>query len=215
MLLLAGPAVAGAHPDLTIGVSSFPATLHPAIDPDLIKFYVLGFADRPVTAFDADGHLVCMLCAEIPTLANGDAKLEALPGGGQGMAVTFRFKPGLQWGDGAPLGAADLAFTARVGRDPASGFANTHTWSIVSGVDVLDAQTAVMHLTEVTYQFNQLGELLPAHLEAPVFAAATVPGQYMRDSVYSRAPTNPGLYNGPYRITGYEKQERRRIILPH
>ncbi len=208
MLLLAGPAVAGAHPDLTIGVSSFPATLHPAIDPDLIKFYVLGFADRPVTAFDADGHLVCMLCAEIPTLANGDAKLEALPGGGQGIAVTFRFKPGLQWGDGAPLGAADLAFTARVGRDPASGFANTHTWSIVSGVDVLDAQTAVMHLTEVTYQFNQLGELLPAHLEAPVFAAATVPGQYMRDSVYSRAPTNPGLYNGPYRITGYDTGSR-------
>jgi peptide/nickel transport system substrate-binding protein len=208
MLLLAGPAVAGAHPDLTIGVSSFPATLHPAIDPDLIKFYVLGFADRPVTAFDADGHLVCMLCAEIPTLANGDAKLEALPGGGQGIAVTFRFKPGLQWGDGAPLGAADLAFTARVGRDPASGFANTHTWSIVSGVDVLDAQTAVMHLTEVTYQFNQLGELLPAHLEAPVFAAATVPGQYMRGSVYSRAPTNPGLYNGPYRITGYDTGSR-------
>ena len=203
-LLLAGPAAAGAHPDLTIGVSSFPSTLHPAIDPDLIKFYVLGFADRPVTAFDPDGHLVCMLCAEIPTIANGGAKLEALPGGGQGMAVTFRFKPGLQWGDGAPLGAADLAFTARAGRDPDSGFANTHTWSIVSGVDVLDAQTAVLHFTEVTYQFNQLGELLPAHLEAPVFATATAPGQYARESVYSREPTNPGLYNGPYRISGYD-----------
>ncbi len=207
-LLLAGPAAAGAHPDLTIGVSSFPSTLHPAIDPDLIKFYVLGFADRPVTAFDPDGHLVCMLCAEIPTIVNGGAKLEALPGGRQGMTVTFRFKPGLQWGDGAPLGAADLAFTARVGRDPDSGFANTHTWSIVSGVDVLDAQTAVLHFTEVTYQFNQLGELLPAHLEAPVFAAATAPGQYMQDSVYSREPTNPGLYNGPYRISGYDTGSR-------
>lgn len=208
-LLLAGPAVAAeAHPDLTIGVSSFPSTLHPAIDPDLIKFYVLGFADRPVTTFDASGHLVCMLCTEVPSLANGGAKLEDLPGGKQGMAVTFHFRPGLQWGDGAPLGAADLAFTARVGRDPNSGFANTHTWSIVSGVDVVDPQTAVMHLTEVNYQFDQVGELLPAHLDAPVFDHASGPGDYMRQSAYSRAPTNPGLYNGPYLITGYDTGTR-------
>jgi peptide/nickel transport system substrate-binding protein len=208
-LLLAGPAAAAeSHSDLTIGVASFPSTLHPAIDPDLIKFYVLGFADRPVTAFDATGRLVCMLCTELPSLANGGAKLEDLPGGGHGMAVTFHFKPGLQWGDGAPLGAADLAFTARVGRDPNSGFANTHTWAIVSGVDVIDPQTAVMHLTEVNYQFDQLAELLPAHLEAPPFDHAANPGDYMRQSRYDRTPTDPGLYNGPYLITGYDPGTR-------
>jgi peptide/nickel transport system substrate-binding protein len=204
-LLLAGPAAAaGPHADLVIGVSSFPTTMHPAIDPELIKFYVLGFADRPVTTFDADGHLICLLCTEIPSLANGGAKLEELPDGRQGMAVTFHFKPGLQWGDGAPLGAADLAFTARVGRDPSSGFANTHTWEIVSRVDVVDPATAVMHLTERNYQFDRLGEMLPAHLEAPVFDHAAGPGEYMRQSQYSRAPTNPGLYNGPYLVTGYD-----------
>jgi peptide/nickel transport system substrate-binding protein len=208
-LLLAGPAAAGgAHPDLTIGVASFPSTLHPAIDPDLIKFYVLGFADRPVTTYDAGGHLVCLLCTELPSLANGGARLETLPDGRQGMAVTFHFKPGLQWGDGAPLGAADLAFTASVGRNPNSGFANTHTWSIVSRVDVPDPQTAVLHLTEVNYQFDQLGEVLPAHLEAPVFARAGGPGDYMRDSHYATAPTDPGLYNGPYLITGYDTGSR-------
>jgi peptide/nickel transport system substrate-binding protein len=208
-LLLTGRAVAaGAHPDLTIGVSSFPSTLHPAIDPDLIKFYVLGFADHPVTAFDASGQLVCLLCTEVPSLANGGARLEDLPGGGHGMAVTFHFKPNLQWGDGAPLGAADLAFTARVGRNPNSGFTNTHTWSIVSRVDVVDPQTAVMHYTELNYQFDQLAELLPAHLEAPVFDAAAGPGDYMRQSQYSRAPTNPGLYNGPYLITDYDTGSR-------
>jgi len=205
----AAPAAATtAHPDLTIGVSSFPSTLHPAIDPDLIKYYVLGFAARPVTAFDATGHLTCLLCVRLPSLANGDAKLEDLPGGKRGMAVTFRFLPGLQWGDGAPLGAADLAFTARVGRDPSSGFANTHTWSIVSGVDVVDQQTAVVHLAEVNYQFDQLGELLPAHLDGPVFDHASGPGDYMRQSTYSRAPTDPGLYNGPYLITGYDTGSR-------
>ena len=208
-LLLTGPAAAApAHPDLTIGVASFPSTLHPSIDPDLIKFYILGFADRPVTAFDATGHLVCMLCTEVPSIANGDAKLEDLPDGRHGMAVTFHFKPGLQWGDGAPLGAEDLAFTARVGRDPNSGFANTHTWEIVSRVDVVDPQTAVVHYSELNYQFDQLSELLPAHLEAPVFEHASGPGAYMQQSTYNRAPTNPGLYNGPYLVTGYDTGSR-------
>ena len=206
-LLAAGPAAA-AHPDLTIGVASFPSSLHPATDPDLIKFYILGFADRPVTTFDPDGHLVCLLCARIPSLANGDARLEDLPGGGQGMAVTFHFRPGLQWGDGAPLGAADLAFTARVGRDPNSGFANTHTWEIISRVDVLDPQTAVLHYTQPNYQFDQIAELLPAHLEQPILDHAAGPGDYMRQSTYNREPTNPGLYNGPYLIAGYDPGTR-------
>ena len=200
LALLCGAALAQPHKTLVIGVSSFPTTLHPAIDPDAIKFYVLGFADRPVVAFDPDRHLQCLLCTRIPSLANGDAVPE-----GAGMAVTWHFKPGAAWGDGAPLGAADLAFTARVGRDPNSGFANTKTWAKVSRVDVVDPKTAVMHLTEPDYKFGELAELLPAHLEQPVFDAAHSPGEYTQHSLYNREPTNPGLYNGPYHITAIDQ----------
>ena len=210
-LLLGAACLAGAsaaraapHPDLVIGVASFPSTLHPSFDPDVIKFYVLGFVDHPVTAWDPAWHLGCLLCTRVPTLANGDAVLEKQPDGSQGMAVTFHFKPGLQWGDGAPLGAADLAFTARIGRDPNSGFANTKTWEKVSRVDVVDPQTAIVHFSEPDYQYNTLGEILPAHLEAPVFDHAAGPGAYMQQSLYNRTPLNPGLYNGPYVITGYD-----------
>jgi peptide/nickel transport system substrate-binding protein len=203
-LLMSLPAVAAnAHPDLTIGVASFPSTLHPDIDPDLIKFYLLGLADRPVTAYDSAGQVVCLLCTEVPSIANGGARLED-----RGMAVTFRFRPGLQWGDGAPLGAEDLAFTARVGRDPNSGFANAHTWSIISRVDVVDHLTAVLHFTEPNYQFDELGQLLPAHLEETVFDHASGPAAYMQQSRYSTSPTNPGLYNGPYLIAGYDTGTR-------
>lgn len=200
LMAAASPALAGPrHDTLTIGVASFPSTLHPSIAPDVIKFYVLGFADRPVTAFDSNWRLVCLLCTEIPTVANGGTVRE-----GDGMAVTLHFKPGLTWGDGAPLGAADLAFTARVGRDPASGFANSDTWTKVSRVDVPDELTAIVHLTQPTYQYNQWGELLPAHLEQPVFDTARAPGDYLRQSAYNRAPTTPGLYNGPYLVSQYE-----------
>ncbi len=199
LALACGPALAQPHHTLTIGVSSFPSTLHPATDPDAIKFYILGFADRPVTAYDAASHLQCLLCTELPSLANGGAALE-----GAGMRVTVHFRPGLTWGDGVPLGAADLAFTARVGRDPKSGFTNTKTWQRVTSVEVPDPLTAVMHLSEPYYQFAELGELLPAHLEAAVFEAAQEPGAYLQHSLYNRDPLDPGLYNGPYRITALE-----------
>ena len=202
LALLCGAAVAqpyGGHRTLVIRASSFPASLNPVVDPEVIKVYVLGFADRPVDAFDPDKHLECLLCTRVPSLANGDAAME-----GAGMRVTLHFKPGLTWGDGAPLGAADLAFTARVGRDPKSGFANTRTWQKVTAVDVPDPLTAVVHLSEPTYDFDQWGEMLPAHLEAPVFEAATEPGSYIQHSLYNREPLNPGLYNGPYRITAIE-----------
>ncbi len=199
LTLLGTPAIAQPHRTLTIGVSSFPSTLNPATDPDAIKFYILGFADRPITAWDPDRHLRCLLCTTVPSLANGGAEME-----GAGMKVTLHFKPGLTWGDGAPLGAADLAFTARVGRDPQSGFANTKTWQKVTAVDVPDPLTAVIHLNEPTYDFDQWGEILPAHLEAAVFDAAHQPGAYTQQSLYNRDPTNPGLYNGPYRITQIE-----------
>ncbi len=199
LALLVGAAAEAPHRTLVIGVSSFPSTLQPEIDPDAIKFYILGFVDRPVTGIGPDRRPVCLLCTDVPSLANGDAVME-----GAGMAVTWHFKPGLTWGDGAPLGAADLAFTASVGRDPSSGFTNTQTWQRVSRVDVPDALTAVVHLTEPFYQFDELGELLPAHLEQPVYEAAQDPGAYMQRSLYNAAPTNPGLYNGPYRITAID-----------
>ena len=187
------------HRTLTIGVSSFPSTLNPVVDPDVIKFYILGFADRPVMAFDADKQKRCLLCTDIPSLVNGGAAME-----GAGMRVTWHFKPGLAWGDGAPLGAADLAFTARVGRDPKSGFANTHTWQKVTAVDVPDPLTAVVHLREPAYDFDQMSEILPAHLEEALFAGAAEPGAYIQRSVYNTDPTNAGLYNGPYRVTAVE-----------
>ena len=197
--LLCVAARAQPHKTLTIGVSSFPSTLNPEIDPDAIKFYILGFADRPITAFDPDRHLQCLLCTTLPSLANGGAEME-----GAGMKVTIHFKPGLTWGDGAPLGAADLAFTARVGRDPKSGFANTKTWEKVTAVDVPDPLTAVIHLNEPTYDFAQWAEILPAHLEEKLFDAAHEPGAYMQHSLYNSDPTQPGLYNGPYRITAID-----------
>ncbi len=195
VLCLSAPAVAAPREQLVIGVSQFPSTLHPAIDPEVIKAYTLGFVLRPITAFDAGWKNTCLQCAVLPSLANGLARLE-----GRGMAVTVKLKPGLLWGDGVKLTARDLAFTWKLGHDPASGFADLSYWLRIDSVEVIDDLTAVMHLNKVWAQYDRLPTMLPEHLEAKAAEA----GEYARHTLYARAPTTPGLYNGPYLVTQIE-----------
>ena len=190
----------GAHArdTLTIGISEFPSSLHPAIDALLIKSYVLGFTTRTVTTYDGDNQLVCLLCTEVPTLENGLARRE-----GEGLAVTIKLRADLRWGDGEPVTARDLAFTWRVGRDPNSGFSNAYPWTRAKSVDVVDDHTAVLHLDRTLVSFASWDQLLPEHIEGPIFERAHGPGEYINSTEFNRNPLNPGLWNGPYLITGY------------
>ena len=201
VLALALPA--RAKDDLVIGVSQFPSSLHPGVDAEAIKDYVLGFAIRPVTAFDAAWKNTCLLCSELPTIENGLAKIVDR-GGGKGMDVTLRLKPGLKWGDGVPVTTKDLVFTWKLGRDPDSGWSNSDPWGRASGITVKDDLTAVLHLDRVMVSYNQWNTLLPEHIEGPVHDRAANAAEYVRQSVFNRAPTTPGLWNGPYRITEYD-----------
>jgi peptide/nickel transport system substrate-binding protein len=171
----------------------------------VVKSYALGFAIRPITAFDADWKNSCLLCTELPTIENGLAKIEDRPNGSKGMAVTIKLKPGLQWGDGKPVTARDIAFTWKLGADPASGFSNANPWNRADAVEVVDPQTAVMHLPRVRADYNQWDQILPEHIEGITAALDTSrPGTYMNETRYNHEPVNPGLYDGPYMITGYD-----------
>ena len=204
--LLAGPWLAPAalaKDDLVIGVAQFPSSLHPDIDAEVIKGYVLGFTTRAITAYDKDWKNSCLLCTELPTLANGLAKLETVDGK-PGMAVTIKLRPDLKWSDGKPLSTDDLVFTWKVGKDPASGFTNGHPWSEIATIDVQNPTTAVLHLNVVTYRYNTWDSLLPAHIEGPIYDKAGGAAEYLKQTLYNRAPTTPGLYNGPYMIAAYQ-----------
>ena len=198
----ASPALA--RDALNIGMPEFPSSLHPAIDPLLVKSYVLGFTTRTVTTYDGDGKLVCLLCTEVPTLENGLAKQEDRPDGTHGLAVTIKLEPDLKWGDGVPVTARDLAFTWKVGRDPNAGFSNGYPWTRADKVDVVDDHTAVLHLPRPLTSFANWDQILPEHIEGPIYSAAKNPGDYINATTYNRAPTTPGLWNGPYLIAEYQ-----------
>jgi peptide/nickel transport system substrate-binding protein len=199
-----GVCAQGQHDSLTIGIAQFPSSLHPDIDPEVVRAYAMGFVIRPITAFDATWKNTCLLCADLPTLENGLARREDRPDGKTGLAVTIKLKPALTWGDGQKVTARDIAFTWKLASDPASGFSNPNPWSRATSVDVVDEQTAVLHLDNVRADFNQWDQILPEHIEGVVAAKTSGPGDYIKATTYNRAPLNFGLYDGPYIMTGYD-----------
>jgi peptide/nickel transport system substrate-binding protein len=196
---------------LVVGVSQFPQGMNPAIVGQDVLLYAVGFGSRPVTTFGHDGAIICRLCTEVPDLANGLARRE-----GDGLAVTLKLRPDLAWGDGSPVTARDIAFTWKLLSDPTGGFVGIHPWSRAKSVDVVDEHTAVLHLDR-TYTSYQLWDmLLPEHVEGPVVAKAAKPSDYIDNTVYNRAPTNPGLWNGPYMVSAYQvNQSVEYVPNPH
>jgi peptide/nickel transport system substrate-binding protein len=216
MALAIGTPALAAKEQLVIGVAQFPSSLHPNIDAEVIKSYTLGFVIRQITAYDKDWKNSCLVCAELPTIENGLARIEDKPGGAKGMAVTIKLKPGLKWGDGEKVTTKDLEFTWRIARDPKSGFSNPHPWTRASKIDVVDETTAILHLDKVLSSYNEWDQVLPDHVEGPVFEKAAASGDYVKQTTYARAPTTAGLYNGPYLVAGY--QSGSQIVLepnPH
>jgi ABC-type transport system substrate-binding protein len=105
-LLLAVPMLAqsqAAKDTLVIGMSQYPPSLHPGIDPTVAKTYGMRFAYRPIATYNDDRQMQCFLCTEVPTVANGRAKLVDLGGGKKGLTVKFTLLPQAKWGDGTPI----------------------------------------------------------------------------------------------------------------
>ncbi len=202
--LLGAPALQAQDKSLTIGVSQFAATLHPSIEPAVAKSMVLGMAYRPLTTFNADWELICLLCTELPTLENGLAALETTPEGEEGIAVTYTIQPGASWGDGTPVTTDAVMFTWEVGRHPQSAFASIELYRQIYAIDVVDRKTFTLHHDKVEFRYNAVNDfrLLPAHLERPIFEAD--PAEYATRTLYNTDPTNPGLYFGPYKVVDVE-----------
>ena len=184
--------------ELAIGITQYPSTLNPLIDAMLSKSYVLGLAYRPITTYDADWKLVCLLCTELPSIENGRAVPVDLEGGKRGIDLTYTIRPDATWGDGRPVTTEDVMFSYDVGRNPLTGVPGREIYDRISRVDVQDEKTFTLHLNKLIFNYAaNTFDLLPAHLER---AAFTDPAQYRTRSLYVTDPTNPGLYNGPYRI---------------
>jgi peptide/nickel transport system substrate-binding protein len=198
----ASVAAAGPRPPdvLAIGITQFPATLNPDIESMAAKSYVLAMTRRPLTTYDPNWRLVCMLCVALPSFENGLAQPLDLPDGRKGVRLTYTLRPDARWGDGVPVTTKDVLFSYEVGRNPKSGVADAELYRRIIRIEPKDAKTFTVDMDKLTFDYAALNdfEILPAHLERAAFAD---PAQYRVRTRYDTDPTNPGLYFGPYRIT--------------
>jgi len=186
--------------ELSIGITQFPSTLNPAIDAMVAKVYILGMVRRPLVAFDPDWKLVCLLCVTLPTLENGLAVPVNFGDGKKGAKITFTLAPEARWGDGVPVTTEDVAFSWEVGKNPLSGVSDLEPYRRILEIEAKDAKTFTLTIDRLTFDYDADlvdFEILPAHLERAAFAD---PAQYRFRTRYDSEPTNPGLYDGPYRI---------------
>lgn len=221
LLLGALPAQGQGQGTLTIGITQFPHTLHPTIDSMAATSYIMGLVRRPVTAYDADWELVCLLCTELPTLDNGRAEIVAVPtdtgdGSGRGIAVTYTLPENAAWADGTPITTRDVLFTWEVGRNPNVGIAAAELYRRILDIRVKDDKTFTLVMDRVGFTYNAIGDfgLLPAHVEGPAFHAD--PAAYRANTRYDRDSANPGLWFGPYRVA--EVAQGAQVVLernPH
>jgi peptide/nickel transport system substrate-binding protein len=205
-VLLAGGAQAQPRDTVTMGLAQFPADMHPFITNLSVKSYILAAGLRGMTGFSKDGRVICVLCTELPTLANGRAKITKRADGTDGMETLFTLKPDLFWADGVQVTAKDVVFAAEVDR----AFSVP---PVIEKVEAVDAMTVKVTLKRPSYDFDrQTYGPISAHVEEPIFRAAASPLDYGQKSAFNRAPETPGLWMGPYRIETFKPNQSIELV---
>jgi peptide/nickel transport system substrate-binding protein len=195
-----------AQPDkttLVVGQLQFLKNFHPLIQVNNTKRLQINYGLRPLTAFDETSTNQCILCTELPTLENGKAVIVDNADGSKGMRVTFTLIEGLSWGDGNPVTSKDVAFTLTMANDPDIGFSEFNPWTRASDIEIVDDRTFTLILPQVTPSFASWDQILPEHLEGPIYAQTGDNETYTKQSLYNTDPTNPGLWDAPFMLSEY------------
>ena len=116
---------------------------------------------EPLASWDADGNLVAILAAVIPTRENGGLAAD-------GTSVTWKLKPGVQWHDGKPFTADDVVFNWEYVKDPATSAVTIGVYKDVV-VEKIDALTVRVTFKKPTPFWAQAfvgysGMIIPKHL---------------------------------------------------
>jgi peptide/nickel transport system substrate-binding protein len=144
---------------------------------------------EPLAYFDADGTLVPVLAAEIPSRANGGIAAD-------GRSTTWKLKPGVTWHDGTPFGADDVVFNWQFATDPATAAFTPGVYQGVEMVEKIDALTVrVLFAKPTPLWFRSANlQLIPRHLFAQFRGARA------REAPQNLRPVG----TGPYRFVDFK-----------
>ena len=191
--------------ELKIGISQEFENFNPLIANMVATIYMQRMVNRSMDIIDDNGKWVPQLAKAIPTLENGEAKVVKI-GGKDKLVANWEIRDNAVWADGVPITCEDFAFAIKVAGSANVGVAEKETYTQVEKVeaDPKNAKKCKFTYEKARWDFYQIGNLfpLPKHLEEDVFKKyGSQKEGYEKNSLYTKDPTNLGLFNGPYVIT--------------
>jgi peptide/nickel transport system substrate-binding protein len=165
-------------------------------EPDsLLEFYAhTAAADEvnnllfaPVFRYDDRGNFLPELATQVPSYANGGISKD-------GKTIVLHFRKGVEWSDGAPLTAHDLAFTYKLVEDDRTNVKMREGWDDIASLDVPDDYTAVVHLKKPNADVLGLCFGGSAYPPLPEHALAKVPPAGLQRSAYAQKPIGSGPF---------------------
>lgn len=205
LMLCTSNAHAGSNAELRIGIDQEFENLNPVIHQMSATSYIMYAVQHPLVSMTPDGKWQCWLCVEFPTLENGLAKIID-EGGKKKIVVNWEIKPNAKWADGAPVTGNDVKLGWEIGSSPNVSVGEKEVFTYIEDIkiDPQNPKKFVMKYNVAHYDFAYLGTfyLLPDHIERVVWEKTkNVVGDYEKQTKYATDSTNPGLYDGPYRVT--------------
>jgi len=191
--------------ELRIGITQEFENLNPMIATMAATTYMLSLVDRSMDVLTPDTNKwVTQLAKKIPTIENGGAKFLTVDGQ-KGLQVTWEIIDNAKWGDGKDITCADIEFAWKIGLNPNVSigardvFENTKsiTW------DAKTPRKCVVTYRKAKYDYYQsMISPMPKHIEQAIYDQFSSKHEgYDQNSAYTKDPTNPGLYNGPYVVS--------------
>ncbi len=191
--------------ELKVGISQEFENFNPLIASMMATTYMQRMVNRTLVVIDTEGKWIPQLAKSIPTLENGGAKITE-KGGKKTLTAVWEIIDAAVWGDGKPVICEDFAFAIKVASSANVGVGEKEVYTQIQKMDIdpKNPKKCTFTYDKVKWDFYQLGTFfpLPKHLEEPVFKKFGAQKEgYEKNSIYSKEPTNVGLYNGPYLLS--------------
>ncbi len=165
-------------------------------EPDsLLEFYAHAAASdevnnllfAPLFRYDARGDFLPELATEVPTYANGGISKD-------GKTIVLHFRKNVEWADGAPLTAHDLAFTFGLVMNDRTNVKLREGWDDIARLDVPSDYTAIVHLRRPNADIIGLCFGGTAYPPLPQHLLATIPPGDLQRSAYASDPVGSGPF---------------------
>lgn len=191
--------------ELKIGTSQEFETLNPLIMTMSQTTYMYHMTGRKLVNLDPEAKWYPQIAKEIPTLENGKAKLITV-GGKKKIIADWEIIEEAKWGDGVPVTCHDFDMARTVAMSPNVSIGDKESFDIVEKIDIdpKNPKKCTFTYKKARWDFYMHGTFypIPKHLEEEPFKKFKDQKEgYEKNSFYTKEPTNPGLYNGPYIIS--------------